>query len=780
MNKKKIINITIVSSALLITSVLSFIIARVTADKTKPQQFVAHTEKANKDITWTCSMHPQIKLKDKVPCPICGMELIPLKKGERLGARELRLNDYAVKLAEIQVQPVEKRNIYMNVHMLGKINFDETRIKVVSARFGGRLDRLFVDYTGVPVKKDDHLFEIYSPELITAQEELLQAIESAREMQKSEIDVVRQSSEQAIEASRDKLRLWGLKQAQIKAIEKSGKIFEHISKYSPMAGIVIKKHLKEGAYVEEGTAVYTIADLTRLWVELDAYESDLPWLHFAQEVSFETESFPGEVFTGKISFIHPVLNSKTRTVKIRVNVDNTDGRLKPGMFVRSKVKVKVGNDGQMIDSSLAGKWISPMHPEVISDKAGQCTVCGMDLVPAEELGFTKSSSMETPLVVPASAVLITGRRAVVYIKSQKPGIYEGRVVRLGSRAGDNYIVKKGLKEGELVVVNGNFKIDSALQILAKPSMMSHVSKKLIKKFDTPLSFRQELQVIYDAYLAMGTDLSLDKYAKLKDYRNSLENGLKTIDTRILKTDVQEIWVVKAHQLLLKVKFLSNSNSLKQARKRFKTVSDLIIPLIKQFGSATDIRLAYCSMAFNNSGGYWLQKDDKVANPYFGSGMYRCGDIRKVFTAKLKTEEQGAAKVDSSEESLLQNYLQIQQALSKDKLPTALIVTQLGQHLKKLTHKHKFITQKLINDTTHLHRKSLKQARVSFKDISSVMISLAETAAFKTQVRKAFCPMAFDDIGAAWLQTNDKIENPYYGSKMFRCGSVKKIYNGGQK
>ncbi|MHC4498183.1 MAG: efflux RND transporter periplasmic adaptor subunit [Planctomycetota bacterium] len=206
------------------------------------------------------------------------------------------------------------------------------------------------------------------------------------------------------------------------------------------------------------------------------------WVRYGQQVEFKAEAYPGESFKGKISFIDPVLDPRTRTVKLRVNVENPDGRLKPGMFVRAIVRAEVAQAGQVMDPAMAGKWVCPMHPDIVKDVSGSCDICEMPLVTTESLGYVKvNAPNEAPLVIPASAPLITGTRAVVYVKvtqTEKP-TYEGREVVLGPRAGDHYIVDSGLSEGEVVVTRGSFKIDSAMQIQAKPSMMSPLTGQTI-------------------------------------------------------------------------------------------------------------------------------------------------------------------------------------------------------------------------------------------------------------------------------------------------------------
>ncbi|MDD5555716.1 MAG: efflux RND transporter periplasmic adaptor subunit [bacterium] len=427
---------------------------------------------------WTCSMHPQIRAEKPGKCPLCGMDLIPVSPGgpaAGAGRPTLTVSEEARRLMEIRTAPVTRGFPSAEILMTGKIAFDETRVKYITAWVGGRLDRLFVDYTGVPVREGDHMVLIYSPEIVSAQEELIQAARAAAEMEGSGLDVMRRRTLSTLEAASGKLRLWGLTDGQIREIEERGAATDHITIYAPISGIVIDKNAREGMYVETGTRIYTIADLTHVWALLDAYESDMMWIRYGQDVEFTVEAYPGQTFHGRISFIDPVLDERTRTVKLRVDVDNPDGRLKPEMFVRATVRARVAAAGRVMEPDLEGKWICPMHPNIIGEDPGDCTICGMPLVTTESLGYVRADPpAEAPLLIPASAPLVTGRRAVVYVEA--PGhdlpTFEGREVTLGPRAGDSYIVEAGLAEGERVVTRGNFKIDSQLQIEARPSMMS--------------------------------------------------------------------------------------------------------------------------------------------------------------------------------------------------------------------------------------------------------------------------------------------------------------------
>lgn len=432
---------------------------------------------------WTCSMHPQIRQPGPGLCPLCAMDLVPV--GDRQddnGRPVLNMSESARKIASIRTAPVERRFAEIKLRLSGKVQLDETRVAYIAPRVPGRIDRLYADYTGVQVKKGDPLADIYSPELLAAQQELIQAAGAVQSIGKAG-SAGFESAKATLESSREKLRLLQLLPEQIDEIEKSGKPRDRITFFSPLEGVVLEKmDAFEGMYVETGMKLFTLADLGRVWIMLDAYESDLAWLKYGQEVEFEVDAWPGESFSGRIAFISPTVDPETRTVKVRVNAGNSDSRLKPEMFARAYVHASITADGKLVQPDLAGKWISPVHPEVISNEPGECGESGKPLVQADSLGYAKAedASVQAPLVIPASAPLITGKRAVVYVSvTGSEGSFEGREVVLGPKAGNHYLVRSGLKEGELVVVNGAFKIDSSLQIQGLSSMMQPAAE------DTP-------------------------------------------------------------------------------------------------------------------------------------------------------------------------------------------------------------------------------------------------------------------------------------------------------
>ena len=599
---------------------------------------------------WTCSMHPQIRQPKPGKCPICFMDLIPVKTGGRkdLGPREVHLSANARKLAQIETAPVERKFVSVDVRMAGKVDYDETRLARITAWVPGRLDRLFVDYTGIPVRKGDHLVDLYSPELLSAQEELLQAIKAVEDIKDSPSDYVRRATQQTLEATREKLRLWGLTAEQIKRIEETGQPSDHITIYSPIGGIVIHKNAVEGMYVDVGTRIYTIADLSQVWVKLDAYESDLAWIRYGQSVELETEAYPGETFSGTIAFIDPVLNAQTRTVKVRVNVPNAGGRLKPEMFLRAVVHSTVAAGGRVMDADLSGKWLCPMHPEIVKEGPGPCDICEMPLVRAESMGYAAATAEQTsaPLVIPASAPLITGKRAVVYVADpDNEGVYGGREIVLGQRAGDFYLVREGLEEGEMVVVNGNFKIDSALQIQAKPSMMSpeggapppghqHGGPSGLaapEPFEVPDAFKAQLDAVLSAYFDIHRALSNDDLDLARDAAATFSQALAGVDMMLLKEPAHSAWMKEMKELQTSATSLTNAEDIEKARTAFALLSETTAAAAGTFGTsgAQPVLRFHCPMAFGNRGADWLQNDPDTANPYFGAAMLRCGEQTEV-------------------------------------------------------------------------------------------------------------------------------------------------------
>jgi Cu(I)/Ag(I) efflux system membrane fusion protein len=628
---------------------------------------------------------------------------------------------------------------------------------------------------------------MYSPELFQAQEALLAADRAYQKIRGSSASKLSVEMQQAtVSALEQGLRLWGLTQDQIVEIRERGTASDHMTVLSPITGIVTGMKALEGDYVKVGTKIYEVADLSRLWVYLDAYESDLAWVKYAQEVEFEAEAFPGEIFRGRISFIDPFLNEMTRTVKVRVIVDNADGRLKPGMFVRAQIHALLAAGGRIVEPSLAGKWVSPVHPEVVKDAPGECPVCGTPLVSAESLGYVGEDETP-PLVIPATAPLLTGKRAVVYVEvpgSDRP-TYEGREVLLGPRTQSDYLVRKGLEEGERVVVSGNFKIDSALQILARPSMMSPTEEAEVREpVDVPNEFRVSLSPLYLAYLDAQRALAGDDLSKAKTALPKVLWAAEGVDTRRSTGRVREIWMKLRPHLVGHAREGAEAADIVTARAAFGPLSKAVLETVAAFGQVTGRTLheAFCPMAFENRGAPWLQEGDEIRNPYFGASMLACGEIRATFQSREESVVPEEFRKEIS--SLLEPYLAVAEALASDDIETARrSVAVLGEALgavraTSLKAEQRGLWRRASGSLRNAlesigNATNLEEARRPFALLSDQTIKLLRRFghAGPDDLVEVHCPMAFANRGADWIQRGETIRNPFFGSAMLRCGDV---------
>ncbi|MCA9306250.1 MAG: efflux RND transporter periplasmic adaptor subunit [Phycisphaerales bacterium] len=599
---------------------------------------------------YTCSMHPSVRLPDPdAKCPICFMDLIPVTDDAGEG-NELRvtMSESAAAMSRIETAPVARFFPIAEARLYGQVTYDETSVARLTAYFPGRIDRLFVNYLGIPVAKGDHIAEVYSPELLAAFEELRQAARSS-DGSANMSDIVRDATRDTLAAARDKLRLYGLTQAQIDAAQRGEDQTDRLTVYAPIGGIVTHLAVREGDYVNEGTPIATVANLSRLWLDLQANESQLPLLRWGQRVSFTVEAHPGEVFEGRISFIEPMVNDRTRTAAVRVAVDNAGLRLKPGMFASAVVRPRMAEGGAVVSDELAGRWVCPMHPTIVKDQAGACDICEMDLVSAESLGVVGDpAEAREPLVIPRSAVLFTGKRSVVYVSvpdASEP-TYEGRQVMLGPRAGEFYLVREGLREGERVVVNGAFRVDSAMQIAAKPSMMSpggggggapaHAGHGAVTgdrpseqgRAEVPDSFVFALKPVYSAYFDTQEALVADDLGGFVRAAGDLRTAVGLVEEAGLVGEPLATWRRAAAGLRIS----GAITDIEAARALFEDMSGAVISLQERFGhrGSETWHVAFCPMAFDNAGAQWLQRSAQINNPYFGQSMLRCGEIRREF------------------------------------------------------------------------------------------------------------------------------------------------------
>ncbi len=537
-----------------------------------------HNQKTEAQVEehWTCSMHPQIDEPGPGQCPICGMDLIPKKTvssdDEAVGPDEILMTQSAIKLADIQTYTVKKGIPEKKVYLLGKAQADERKIAELTARFSGRIEKLYVNFTGQNVKRGQRLATVYSPELVSAQKELMEAIS------------FKKTNPSFYTAARNKLKLWDLSENQINDIEKRGKPKLYFDILSPISGTVTMRHVALGDYVKEGDALFQVVDLTKIWVMFDAYESDLPWLQKGDKVDFVFQAIPGKQFTEKITFIDPFIDPQTRVAKVRVEMKNPKLKIKPEMFADGIVQSEISE--------------------------------GTD-----------------DILIPKSAVLWTGKRSVVYVQvpDRKNPSFKMREIDLGPEAGNYYIVNSGLKKDEVIAVNGVFKIDAAAQLAGIPSMMNpgeEAPDEVIYRLDTPKEFVNQLNAILNSYLKMKDDFFKANRDKVSYQAKEILKNLKNVKMELLKGDAHMYWMKQAKVIKDKAEIIAEADNIDTQRRAFKPLSETMIKVYKSFGLENEtVYIQFCPMFDESKGAFWLSTQKQIANPYYGDLMPTCGDTQ---------------------------------------------------------------------------------------------------------------------------------------------------------
>ena len=529
-------------------------------------------KKANQ--MWTCSMHPQIMKTEPGDCPICGMDLIPAEAGaEGLSVDEFKLTENAMKLANIQTTIIGAPDGSENtLELSGQIVANEKKNAVQVSYFSGRIEELFINFTGEQIKKGQKLATIYSPVLFAAQQELLTA--------KS----LKTSQPQLYKAVRNKLKLWKLSEEQINSIEQTGKVVENFPVYATVSGTVSEKMIEVGQTVKAGQGLFKIADLNSLWAEFDVYENQISQIKTNQAIEIRTNALPGKVIATKISFIDPIVNGNTRTITMRADIRNSNAEFKPGMFVSGTL--------------------------------------------------TLATTSEI-LMIPSSAVLWTGKRSLVYLKTEaNQPVFEMRTIQIGKKIGDFYEVISGLKSGEEIVSNGTFTVDAAAQLQGKKSMMNQPDETSMKmgmsneRMKVNAKFQAQLKSIFNTYISVKDALIKENFKAAKQHSSAMKTNLSKVDMKLLKGASHKDWMTISKNLTGLTEQFENASDIKGQRAVFKPLSEKLILAIEKYGINQEVYAQFCPMADNDKGGYWLSVEDKILNPYFGDQMLGCGEVAK--------------------------------------------------------------------------------------------------------------------------------------------------------
>jgi membrane fusion protein, copper/silver efflux system len=570
----------------------------------KKSEIHNHQTETARGTTWTCAMHPQIRMQEPGKCPICGMDLIPVTQSgsPQLDPDAIHLSKEAAELANVLTNRVSRQSPVKELRLYGKVQADERLLQSQVSHIPGRIEKLYVNFTGESVRKGQKLAEIYSPELVSAQQEL---IETAK---------TKQLQPELYEAAKEKLKQWKLTDEQIAAIEGSGSPLRNFEILANTDGVVTSRRVNTGDYISTGSVLFDITDLSNVWVLFDAYESDLPFLTVGQNVKFSMQAVPGKEFSGRIVFIDPVIDPVTRVAKIRVEAGNSNFKLKPEMF-------------------------------------------------ATGIAVSDMKDYHNKIVIPKSSVLWTGKRSVVYVRepgSDEP-VFKLREIGLGPVLGDSYVVTDGLEEGEEIVTQGTFSVDAAAQLEGKPSMMNSTGGQKTNsmpgmkmpgegnihdtisagknvsdhnqmsktKIEVGKDFTVQLNKVYDSYIVLKDAFVMGDMGKAKSAALNLQQALSGVDTKLLNGDAHKLWIESLTKLGKQTAMIISSAEIEDQRKDFSDLSSQLYSTIKSFGlPGKTTYYQFCPMAFDNKGAYWLSESQTIRNPYFGEKMMNCGSTKE--------------------------------------------------------------------------------------------------------------------------------------------------------
>ncbi|TDQ32289.1 Cu(I)/Ag(I) efflux system membrane fusion protein [Zeaxanthinibacter enoshimensis] len=571
MMNKKVIVIVLALAAGLLLGYLIFGTSARPGDKGQASDMHEH-DGTEENGMWTCSMHPQIQSPEPGDCPICGMDLIPADSGDGAsGANGFRMTENAMALANIRTSQVGTgaEGDGNSIRLSGKIRKNEEANAIQASYFDGRIEQLNVNYTGQEVRKGQLLATIYSPALVAAQQELLTSQD------------LKSSQPELYQAVRNKLKNWKLTEKQISEIESSGTVREDFPVYATVNGTVTEILAAEGDFIKQGQPIVKVSNLDSVWATFDVYEAQIGQFSIGQTIKITARAYPDKELEGRITFIDPVMDNMSRTLTIRTTLPNKDGLLKPGMFLTGRVATGA------------------------------------------------SGSKSEQLLVPATAVMWTGERSVVYVQSEAgQPVFEMREVTLGNRTGDQYVITEGLEPGEYVVTNGTFTVDAAAQLQSKSSMMntpgnskggSDINTMQMKIPDT---FREIFIKALPHYLELKDALVAGDVQEGRNAARETSNSLK--EALPILQGMARDHLLKSQQML---EAIAGNSSLDNQREHFIILNENLIPLITNTKNLREkIYVQKCPMANSNQGALWISSEKEIRNPYYGDAMLSCGSV----------------------------------------------------------------------------------------------------------------------------------------------------------
>ena len=713
---------------------------------------------------YSCGMHPWVILPEPGLCPICHMDLTPLDPDKFTG--EITIDPVVTQNIGVRIAAVGSGPIVRTIRTVGTVTFDETRVRDVNIKVPGWIEKLYVDYEGAEVGTGDPLFEFYSPKLYSAQSEYLSALQMRGQVGAEFLPETQMDAERLIADARVQLEFYDITQEQLEALEARGEPAKTMTIRSPHDGVVVAKHANEGMRVDPGMRVYQIADLSKIWVMVSLYEYQLPFVQEGQQATMHLPYIPGQTFEGRVIYVYPYLDEKTRQVRVRLEFENPDLFLKPGMYARIELRSTIARERT---------------------------------------------------VAPRSAVIDTGERQVAFL-SLGEGRFEPRDVRMGVETEGGLVeILDGLSPGELVVTSGQFLLDSEARIresLAKmiKGDLASDQKAVVDVVGTseltslPPAVSAGISSALQRYFEVGDLLARDETAGIADPARAVALAVDDLLNVEIPDDPHfwhrhdEIATVRGQALQI-----AGATDIATARLAFADLSVALVKLVKASGIPPTITFEFqelhCPMFREGQGGsIWLQPSGDVRNPFFGAVMLKCFDERRTLPVTGQSadetsppsESPGDAPTDTADsvatpdpdaqvaiDALVLAYLTIQQKLTEDDLEGAgEPLDAMHGALDRLGTPAPDSVARLaaqLHDVGRLDRTSLEAFRQGFRGLSDTMIEFVRAAPPSHNVAPAvyhvYCPME----RAHWLQTGKEVANPYAPSIMLRCGSIKEAF-----
>ena len=532
---------------------LILVLATLSCSDKKQSEGKEDTHHHEQSVTYTCSMHPQITQDAPGSCPICGMALI--EKDQNTSGTDpstLSFTEEALSLMKVETFSVgQSVGQATSKELSGRIQVDETTVFDQTAKYSGRVERLLVHSNGEMIRKGQKIAEIFSPEIYKAQKELLIAAGS------------KSSQPQYYQAVLEKLRIMKFSDQWIDALESRGESQASFDLVAEIGGTLIDLAVSEDDAVKKGQLLYTSADLSSVWAQLDGHENDLERISVGQRVLLKSPNLLTFRSEGAISFIDQVINDKTRTYNIRVEVSNESGVLKPGMFVQATLEPRESNG----------------------------------------------------LQIPTSAVLWTGKRSLVYVQITSSS-FELREVEVGQEDSEFYTVLSGLSEGESVVVDGAFQIDASAQLRGLESMMSYKAEDEENTESFSVLDDSMMRALVVPYLKLKDELVRS------DVKTSSALAKEML---VLLSDKK--YAFSRSNLKTLLGSLQETDDIEEQREFFRLISNEMIQWASSTQSVSNkLYVQFCPMANNNKGAKWLSSEEQIRNPFYGDAMLTCGSV----------------------------------------------------------------------------------------------------------------------------------------------------------